>query len=65
MGTVSTKAGGAQVRMWDLVERVLRAKFDEKGGDEKDWEETRKKIDGFRGAYGTVSAVSSFIQYEI
>lgn len=52
------------MRMWDLVEWVLRAKFDEKGGKEKDWEETRKKVDGFRGAYGTVSVVSSFIQYE-
>lgn len=58
--TVDTKGGGAQVRMWDLVEKVLRAKFDEKGGDEKDWEATRQKIDGFRGAYGTVSAIRSF-----
>lgn len=59
-GKVGAK-GGAQKRMWDLVESALRKRFDEKEGrDEKEWEETRRKIDGFRGAYGTVSTFYIF-----
>lgn len=48
--------GGAQDRLWDLMEKALRQRYDEKEGkDEKEWEETSKKINAFRGAYGTVS----------
>lgn len=54
---VAKRGGGAQQRMWDLVERVLREKFEQGGKHESEWEQTRQKIDGFRAAYGTVSTV--------